>query len=56
MVEEKNPQQLALAIKKLIENENFRKKIGRLGYEKVCKEFNIQKNTKKLLELFEYYS
>jgi len=56
MVEEKNSQQLALAIKKLIENENFRKKIGRQGYEKVCKEFNIQKNTEKLLEFFEYYS
>lgn len=56
MVEEKNSQQLALAIKKLIENENIRKKIGRQGYKRVCKEFNIQKNIEKLLELFEYYS
>lgn len=56
MVEEKNSQQLAMSIKKLIENENIRKKIGKQGYERVCKEFNIQKNIKKLLELFEYYS
>lgn len=56
IVEERNSQQLAIAIKKLIENGNIRKKIGRQGYERVCKEFNIQKNTKKLLKLFEYYS
>jgi glycosyltransferase involved in cell wall biosynthesis len=56
IIEERNSQQLAVAIKKLIENENIRKKIGRQGYERVCKEFNTQKNTKKLVDIFKYYS
>jgi len=56
IVEEKNSQQLAIAIKKFIKNRNFREKIGRQGHERVCKKFNIKKNTEKLLELFEYYS
>ena len=56
IVEEKNPKQLAIAIKKFIKNRNFREKIGRQGHERVYKNFNIQKNTEKLLELFEYYS
>jgi len=56
MVEEKNPKQLAIAIKKFIKNRNLREKIGRQGYKRVCKKFNVRKNTEKLLELFEYYS
>ena len=56
IVEERNSQQLALAIKKFIKNKNFREKIGRQGYERVCKEFNTQKNTKKLVDIFKYYS
>lgn len=55
IVEGENPKQLAIVIKKFIKNRNFREKIGRQGYERVCKKFNIQKNTEKLLELFEYY-
>jgi len=54
MVEEKKSEKLAMAIIKLIEDKNFREKIGRQGYNRVCEEFNIQKNTRKLLELFEY--
>ena len=56
MIEEKNPKQLATAILKLIESKNLREKIGKQGRERVCKEFNIQKNTRKLLGLFKYYS
>jgi glycosyltransferase involved in cell wall biosynthesis len=56
IVEERNSQQLAVAIKKFIKNKNFREKIGRQGYERVCKEFNTQKNTKKLVDIFKYYS
>ena len=56
IVEEKKSQQLAIAIKKLIKNRNIRENIGRQGNERVCKEFNIEKNTEKLLELFKYYS
>jgi len=56
IVEEKNSKQLALAIKKIIKNRNIRENIGRQGNKRVCKEFNIQKNTEKLIELFKYYS
>jgi glycosyltransferase involved in cell wall biosynthesis len=56
IVEERSSQQLAVAIKKFIKNKNFREKIGRQGYERVCKEFNTQKNTKKLVDIFKYYS
>jgi len=56
MIEERNPKQLATAILKLIESKNLREKIGKQGRERVCKEFDIQKNTRKLLGLFKYYS
>jgi len=56
MIEEKNPRQLATTMLKLIENKNLRKKIGKQGRKRIYKEFNIQRNIKKLLELFEYYS
>ena len=56
MVEEKKPEQLSMAIVKLIEDKNLREKIGRQEYNRVCEEFDIQKNTRKLLELFKYYS
>lgn len=56
IVEEKNPKQLALAIKEFIKNRDFREKIGRQGHERVYKKFNIRKNTEKLLGLFKYYS
>jgi len=52
IVEEKNSKQLAIAIKKFIKNRNFREKIARKGYDRVCTDFNIQKNTKKLIKLF----
>lgn len=56
MIEEKNPEQLAIAMENLITNRSLRKKIGEQGYKKVCKEYNVQKNIIKLMELFELYS
>lgn len=56
MIKEKKSEQLAIVIIKLIENNNLREKIGEQGHKRICEEFNIQKNTKKLLELFKYYS
>lgn len=55
LVEESNVQQLFIAIKTLFEDENMRKKIGRNGYESVSREFNVQKNTKRLLNLMKAY-
>jgi len=52
IVEEKNLKQLAIAIKKIIKNRNFREKIARKGYDRVCTDFNIRKNTKKLIKVF----
>ncbi len=56
IVQEKNPEQLATAMKKFIKKRNFREKIGKQGYERVRKKFDVQKNTEKLLKLFKYYS
>ena len=55
-VQEKNPEQLAIAIEKLIMNKSLREKIGEQGYKKACKEYNVQKNIIKLIGLFELYS
>lgn len=52
MVEEKNSKQLAIAIKKIIKNRNFREKIVKKGYDRVCIDFSTQKNTRKLIKLF----
>ena len=54
-VQEKNPEQLAVAIEKLIINKKLREKIGKHGYKKVYKEYNIQKSVKKISNLFELY-
>ena len=54
IIEEKKSEKLAMVIIKLIEDKSLREKIGRQGYNRVCEEFNIQKNTRKLLELFGY--
>jgi len=56
MVNEKDPIQLADAIKKLLKDEKLRMKIGKDGYKKVYKEYNIKKNTMRLFSLFNYYS
>jgi len=56
IVEERNSKQLAKAIKKIIKNRKIREEIARKGYNRVSDDFNIQKNTEKMLELFKYYS
>ncbi len=52
LVEEKNSIMLAENIRKLIQNESIRKEIGKKGYDKVSKGFNIKNNTKILINLF----
>lgn len=51
MVESSNSQQLASAIKTMIEDKDKRNSIRLKAYEKVCQEFDVLKNTKKLLKL-----
>jgi len=56
MVEEKNPKQLAIAIKNIMTDKSLRKKIKDQGYRKANKEYSVKKNVIKLIELFELYS
>ena len=53
IIEEKNSEELAEAIKGFFQNKRLYFKISETGYFKIVNEFNIEKNTKKLLELFE---
>lgn len=53
IVGEKSPEQLAKAIRKIMEKEDFRKELSNRGHQKIQKEFNIEKNTKTLLELIQ---
>jgi len=50
-VEEKNPNQLAGAIKNLMENSNLQRRLKELGREKIQNDFNIHKNVQTLLKL-----
>jgi len=52
IIEEKNPEKLAEAIKNIIQDEKLYFKISETGYFKILKEFNIEKNIKRLLDLF----
>ena len=56
LVEGSNAQQLAEAIKTLIEDKNKRNKIKLKAFERVYQEFDIKKNTERLLELIKNYS
>ncbi len=53
IVREKDPQQLANALEKLISDYGLRGELAEKGYQKVCKEFNLHKNVKRLLEMME---
>ena len=53
IVQEKNSKELARAIKSFIQDKNLYLKISETGYLKVLEKFNIEKNTKKLLNLFQ---
>ncbi len=51
LVKEKSPNELAEAILNLVSNKNFALNLGIKGYEKVSKEFNIEKTSRALLQL-----
>lgn len=51
MVEEKNSEQLADALEKLIRDKELATETGRRGYCKVDEEFNLNKNVEVLLEM-----
>jgi len=52
LVPQKNPLAIADAIEKMLNSPNLMRKIGRAGKQKVIKEFNIKKETKKLEKMF----
>jgi len=52
LVEPRNVNQLAEAIKLLLENEDLRRKMGENGKKKIEREFNIQKEIKKMLKIW----
>jgi colanic acid/amylovoran biosynthesis glycosyltransferase len=54
LVEEKNPAALADALKRLLADEELRKKLGERGRARVLQEFDVQKNACKLKRLFEH--
>jgi len=51
LVEEKRPEQLAEAIDTIIQDEALANELRNRGYEKICKEFDIAKNSKLLSKL-----
>lgn len=51
VVKEKDAQQLADALERLIRDSKLRMEIGEKGYQKVCEEFNLKKNTEALLKM-----
>ncbi|MEM7819488.1 MAG: glycosyltransferase family 4 protein [Candidatus Aenigmatarchaeota archaeon] len=53
LVEQKNPQQIADAIEKLMKNPNLCRKFGRNGRKRIIKYFDVIKNSKKLAKLIE---
>jgi len=53
IIEDKNSEKLAEAIKSIIKNKILISKISKRGHDKIVNEFNVEKNTKKLLKLFE---
>lgn len=53
MVEEKSPKKLSRAIIKIMKEEDFAKKLSQRAYQKIQEKFNIEKNTKILLELIQ---
>lgn len=51
MVREKEAQELAGAIEKLIKDEGLSAEIGKKGRQMIEKEFNLQKNARMLLQI-----
>jgi glycosyltransferase involved in cell wall biosynthesis len=52
LVRERDPLQLAEAIRYLLENPSVAREYGKRGREKIVREHDIKKNTKKLLDIF----
>jgi len=53
IVEEKSPQKLTEAIIKTMKDTDFRKELSKKGFQRIREDFNIEKNTKILLELIQ---
>ena len=51
IIEEKNAEQLANFLEKIIQNKEWTKKIGARGYYRVKEQFNIEKIVKELLRI-----
>jgi colanic acid/amylovoran biosynthesis glycosyltransferase len=52
LVRQRDPLQLAEAIRYLLENPSVAREYGKRGREKLVREHDIKKNTKKLLDIF----
>ena len=52
MVPERNPQQLAAALRQLLENETLRQRLGSAARDRVCQMFDSRKTTVQLKALF----
>lgn len=55
LVPEKDPRALAGAIRRLLQDEAMRKRLGQNGRRRVQAEFDVQKNAAQLASLFERY-
>ena len=55
MVEEKNPQLLADAILRIMNDKSLRIELSESGKKKIEEDFNLKKNAKRLVELFSRY-
>lgn len=55
LVPEKDAVALADALQRLIENPELRQQLGRGGRQKIIKEFDVDRNAKRLAALFERY-
>jgi glycosyltransferase involved in cell wall biosynthesis len=56
LVRQRDPLQLAEAIRYLLENPSVAREYGKRGREKIVREHDIKKNTKKLLDIFKEVS
>jgi glycosyltransferase involved in cell wall biosynthesis len=53
IIEPKNPEQITDAVKKLMANKTLSKKYGKNGIKRAKEKFDVVKNSRKLIELFE---
>jgi glycosyltransferase involved in cell wall biosynthesis len=55
LVPEKDPVALADALQRLLEDAELRLRLGKNGREKIVREFNVDKSTAQIADLFEKY-